>query len=139
MPRFLLCEANQDWSMALRWAMPDVASRMDVTASLDDCRAALVDSPRSVVGLEVRRESLEADVEFVTELKSQGTSVVALASRELAPAENLLREAGAVHVALSPRNLRPVARQIRRCLSQSKQSHSTLRDAIWARLPWATD
>jgi hypothetical protein len=65
--------------------------------------------------------------------------VIALAHREQAAYQWLLREAGAAHVAFSPRTWQPVARIVRRHLDAAPPAEDSERQRIWGRLPWSEE
>ncbi len=63
---------------------------------------------------------------------------VALVLRELdEDARQALREAGAIDVAGSPRDLRPVADVATRHLARAPARETTVREQIFSSLPWA--
>jgi len=59
-----------------------------------------------------------------------------VADRALQSREWLMREAGAVHFAVSPRDLALLAGVACRHLDQVPKPHRTITEQIWAGLPW---
>ena len=59
-----------------------------------------------------------------------------VAERDLAPCEWLVRESGAVHFCVSPREAGPLARLAVRHLEAAPQPERTLVQQIWDELPW---
>jgi hypothetical protein len=62
-----------------------------------------------------------------------------VAGRELAAAEWLLREAGAVHFLTSPRQLAGLMRTARRHLEAVPRPQSSPAEETWAALPWKAE
>jgi hypothetical protein len=112
--------------------------RVYETRSLEDCWREVAEHSASVVGIEVTRGNLESAVRWLARLGQAfpRARLVACADRGLEPAQWLLREAGAAHVAFSPRDVMPLVRLIRRHLDAAPAEQDTVRHRIWQRLPW---
>ena len=106
--------------------------------SLPECQRELEAALHSVVAVEVLPQNLAAVVKALSDWSRRfpHARFLALAARGLEPHELLLREAGALHVTLSPRFLAPLLRVIRRHLVHAPKEEQTLEEAIWAGLPW---
>lgn len=137
--RCIICERTARWASALRRPLQRRGVRVYETRSLEDCWQEVAAHPASVVGVEVTRANLASVVPWLTRLgpASPRARVVACVDRELISAQWLLREAGAVHVQLSPREITPLVRLIHRHLDAAPPNPDTLRQQIWQRLPWA--
>jgi hypothetical protein len=136
--RFIICEKTGQWVMALRWAAGNLPLRIYETRSLWDCRQELREFPASFLVLEATTANLEGVVQLVGEVHQNywRARAVVLAERNLSGWEALLREAGALHVAFSPRKLDSIARMAHRHLPAIVQPQVSLGDAVRSRMPW---
>jgi hypothetical protein len=94
--------------------------------------------PASFLVVELTRANAEA---LVARMASLGREfplarAAVVADRKLGWCEWTLREAGAVHFAVSPREMAPLARVAVRHLDAAPSPERTLTERIWARLPW---
>ncbi len=110
MPRaqLIVCETTSKWAVALRRHLRSVGdARVGETRYLDDCWRQATASPASLVALEATAANLEPLVISMNRYRVRLPRVraVVLADRCLAAGEWLLREAGAVHVVFSSRDL----------------------------------
>jgi hypothetical protein len=139
--RFIICEKSGQWVMALRWAAANLPLRIYETRSVSECREELQQHPGSFLVLEATTENLESVVQFLAELRHLDSRVLAVvvADRRLHRWEDLLREAGAVHVAYSPRRLDCIARMAYRHLPAIVPPDETLLDSVRSRMPWGLD
>jgi hypothetical protein len=92
----------------------------------------------ALVAVEVSPDNAEAVCRRLADLtqRPQRVYAILLADRSLQKAEWLLREAGAVQVLFSPRDvlrLRPLWERFR---VQKPSSRTTFREHVWSRLPW---
>ena len=136
--RFLMCERSGRWAVALRGVRRPDDPRMWETRSLDDCWRELEVSPRSMVAVEATLANVETLVRWMKRVESgfPRAHVIVLAQRELECGQWLLREAGARHVVFSPRDVRGVARMVRRYLAATPPDDDSTRQRIWRQLPW---
>ena len=136
--RFIICDKTGQWVMALRWAGGSLPIRIYETRSLWDCRQELLQFPASFLVLEATTANLESVVQLVGEISQnhRRARVVVLAERGLGPWEALLHEAGALHVAFSPKRLAPLVRMAYRHLPAIVQPEVSLGDAARSRMPW---
>lgn len=127
----IVCERGNSWAIALRFALQDSRLRVFETRAWADCLAAWEQSPQSVLAIELRRNNLAEVVRNLVELRrrSSHTAAVVMADHEMAECEWIVREAGAMHVARSKRNLSPLARLLVRAVDLRKSLGSEPADA----------
>jgi hypothetical protein len=136
--RLIVCERTGRWAVALRRELADAGVRVYETRHLSDCWEQLGQSPASFVVVELTaasaggllRRMLGQHREFPL------ARLAVVADRSLAAYEWLMREAGAVDFARSPRQLGPLARLACRHLAQAAAPPATFADRLWAGLPW---
>jgi hypothetical protein len=114
----IVCERGNNWAIALRFALQESRLRVFETRTWADSIAAWEQSPQSVIAVELRTNNLVEVVRNLAELRrrSSGAAAVVLAEREMAECEWIVREAGAIYVARSKRNLSPLARLLVRAV-----------------------
>jgi hypothetical protein len=138
LPRVILCERTMRWASALARHLPaDVL--LQQTRSLGECTAELAASPTSLVALEVTAANLSGVVPWLARLPARypRACVIALADRELPGAEWLLREAGALHVTVSPRELQGIAGIVKNHLARLPAPKTGVVQQLWDTLPWS--
>jgi len=137
--RVILCEKNGTWAVAFRRELASPVIRVYETRSRKQCREEVALSPASFVGLEVTAENIDAAHNFVTCLREEFpcSCVVVLGSRDSEPYEFPLREAGAIFATFSPRHLSAAVTLARRQLMTVSDTGTSLRETIFARLPWS--
>jgi hypothetical protein len=93
---------------------------------------------RVLLALEMREDNVEEILQRLAALRQNDTDAgaVVLTQRSLCDYEWLLRELGALHVALSWRNLQPLTGLVRRFLRQAATTPENPYDRAWERLPW---
>lgn len=135
--RLICCEKTGRWAVAFRRELGG-KHRVYETRSLADCLTELAASPASWVVLEATEVNVDSLAMRLTELRRRFPLARAMVcgERAVSPHEWLLREAGAVHAVFSPRDLAPSARMAVRHLAAAPEPAGTLRERIWARLPW---
>ena len=136
--RLIVCEREGRWAVALRRELPVHGVRVHETRSVAECWEMLARRPASFVVAELTRSGAEALLEQMAWLQRDfpGARVAVVAERPLASCEWLLREAGAVHFTVSPRELGPLACLAVRHLEVAPPPQWTLAERIWADLPW---
>jgi hypothetical protein len=136
--RFLICERSGRWAVALRGVGQPGDPRVWETRSPEDCWRELEASPHSIVAVEATIANVESLVRWMKRVESgfPRAHVIVLAQRGLESGQWLLREAGARHVVFSPRDLRGVARMVRRHLAAMPADDDSTRQRIWRQLPW---
>jgi ActR/RegA family two-component response regulator len=137
-PCVIVCEKSSRWAVALRWVLAGSGVRVCETRSLADCWSALESAPTSPVALELRRTNAAEIVHALQRMRARvpETAAIVLLERGLSAWEWTAREAGALHVSASPRNLDPVARLLQRLLRSAAPAETSLRETLLARLPW---
>ncbi len=138
MTRLIVCERDGSWSVALRSELGETGVRVWECRSLTEAWAALVTTPAAFVIAEATRENLESllrrMVWFSRDFPQARIAVVA--SRSMARFQWLVREAGAVHFLVSPRQLTSLAALVTRHLANVPPPPQSMIQRIWASLPW---
>ena len=137
--RLILWERTTCWAAALRRATSDQPIRLIETRTWPECLGQLAEASRSVVALELAPKRAEQVLSALEELERRYPFAVpiVLADRRMRAHGPLMREAGAMHLVSSPRKLVAVAQLILRHLDRVPEQTDNLRDAVWARMPWA--
>jgi hypothetical protein len=161
--RFIVCESGSSWAVGLRREAGAWPLRIHETRSLDECRQLLeggqsasaarwlkwrsVDEwpqllqgyPASFLVVELTRAGLEGLLGFLACIGRDypWARLAVVAPRELAAAEWLMREAGAVHFVTSPRQLAGLVCTARRHLEAVPRPRLSPAEEIWAGLPWS--
>jgi hypothetical protein len=161
--RLIVCERTGHWAAALRReleraggggpfragraaevpaASPNASlpPRIDETRSLAHAFRALAEAPASFLIVELSRGNVDALLDRMPDLARWYplARLAVLSDRRLAGWGWLLREAGAVWHASSPRRLAPLLATARRHLATAPRPRRSLRDRIWAGLPWGS-
>jgi len=136
--RVIVCERTGRWAVALRRAWPGESVQIWETRSLAECWEVLAEAPGSFIVLELDAAHVDALLQRMVGLSRDFplARVAVVADRALADWQWLLRESGAVHFTCSPRRLGPVARLARRHLGEMPSPPRTVKQEVWARLPW---
>jgi hypothetical protein len=141
MPRsgLILCERTGRWAVAFRRALGVRRTAVTETRSLAACTARLSEQPASVVAVEVTAANLERVLAAVPawQRRHPQCRFVALVAEELAAAEDLLREAGAVDVLHRAREVPQAARLVVRHMDAAPADGVPLEQAIASKLPWS--
>ena len=137
--RLIFCERTNRWAAALgRW-LSDPEIQVRQTRSLDECHEELSAAPASLVVLELAQGNLAAVLARLVDW-NRGfplARAAVVAERTWEPYEWLLREAGAVDFAASPRRLDSLAGIARRHWRRLPASATDPTERIWSSLPWA--
>jgi hypothetical protein len=136
--RWIVCERRGTWAVRMRRELPSGTLRLDETRSLAEAWQRLAQAPASFVVAELTSQNVESLSGRLVRLRwdfplAQGAVV---ASRDLAAYEPLMREAGAVMFVDSPRRLAPLVAAACRHLAAAPVFQTTLKEQIWAELPW---
>jgi hypothetical protein len=136
--RLILVEKTGSWAAAFRRQARKRDLPIVETRGTEQALRELKAFPASVVAVEVTRDIAG---QAASVWSAQGRPFpkfqwLALLTGELSDLEALLREAGAVHVVHSPRELTGPVRLIRRHLARAPRPEMTLEESIFARLPW---
>jgi hypothetical protein len=133
--RLIVCEKTAFWADALR-RETDLA--VHETRSLAECWRELSDWPNSLLVLELTGGNGEMLISRLSDLGREfsGAAAVVVTERRWHGYEWIVREAGAVHFAVSPRCMGLVARLARRHLAAVPEKEMSPVQKIWASLPW---
>jgi hypothetical protein len=136
--RVIVCEKGNSWAVALRWALAGSGLRVHETRDWIGGCQAIDPGALNLLALELREDNLEHVYQGVVEVRQQfpNAAVIVLMDRALRDHEWDLRELGALHVAISQRNLDPVARLVQRFVKQSPDLQQDPDEFAWNRLPW---
>lgn len=136
--RIVVFETTGKWAAALRRIAPKLISSIRETRGWTECRAELRDGPHSALIVELTAENLERTVDRLAELQSSFRHVrpMIVGDRKLRSLEWLMRDRGAVDVAFDVQRLRATARLLQRHLAAAPRPELTMRQSIYARLPW---
>jgi len=112
--------------------------RLHVTKDLNDCWRALADSPASFVALELNSQNLELIVARLQDLRCRFplARATVMCDRSMTSCQWLAREAGAVHVADSTRDMSTIIRLATRHFAQLNRPEVGIRQSVWDRLAW---
>ena len=136
-PRLIVCERAGTWAAHLRTHLPrEMPLRQ--TRSLDECCEELVRAPGRLLVLEVSEINLQNVLELAADLGRRFPHArwAGVAKRGYESYDGLLREAGAVHFATSPRTADVLARLAVRHAARVPQPKLSLAARIWESLPW---
>jgi hypothetical protein len=138
--QLIVCERTGVWAAALARLLPSPAS-IRQTRCLADSWQAFEEMPAGILGLEVTESNLRSSVALLAGLGRQYPLARAFAMTRWASEDEqwLLREAGAVDVAASMRQLHRIARIVQRHLDSVPTEDSSLPEAVWAKLPWGAN
>jgi hypothetical protein len=139
--KFIVCEPGSSWAVGLRREAGTWPIRIHETRSLDECRRLLDEHPASFLVIQLTRAGLEELLGFLARIGRDypWARLAVVAGRELAAAEWLLREAGAVHFVTSPRQLAGLIRTARRHCEAIPRPRLSPVEEIWAALPWKAE
>ncbi len=139
--KFIVCEPGLSWAVGLRREAGTWPIRIHETRSLEQCRQLLDEHPASFLVIQLTRAGLEGLLGFLARIRGDypWARLAVVSGRELAAAERLLREAGAVHFLTSPRQLAGLIRTARRHLEAVPQPQLSPAEEIWAALPWKAE
>jgi len=136
---WIVCERTGRWAAALRRELEADASELYETRLPEELSAAIEATKQAtVVVVELRRDGLGPLLDALVLAERRGTRVlpVAVANADLAGVEGVAREAGAVHFVTSPRQCHELVELGRRHQRRVPAPVQTLRERVWARLPW---
>ena len=133
----IVCERRGTWATALSRRLHD-AAELRQTRGLDECIRDLDAAPASLLVLELARENLAGVVRLLGQLERRYpmARAIVVAPRELESYEVLMREAGAVHFATSPRDCRGLAEIANRHIPMVAVREPQLAAGLWEALPW---
>jgi hypothetical protein len=142
--QFIVCEQTGDWTPALRRWLP--ATSVFETRILFEIWDRLELDPTSVVGIEFAADKADAILAAIVRINRNFplSRCVVLMSRALHAWEQVVREAGAIHVVRSPRDLKEVGQLVERHVHNlppagpmSDKMPDSLEERILSTLPWS--
>jgi len=133
----IICERTGTWAAALRRALADRV-KLRETRSLEACESELSTAPQSILALELNATNVERVLDLLARLAWQAPQAraIVLADRRWRAYEWLLREAGAVHVVTSRRDLGSVADLVAAHVARLPVRPASVTQRIWDALPW---
>lgn len=136
--RLIVCEKTNHWAVALRGVLWGSGIRVYETRHWAECWQELASTPATLLALELRSTNLEETVRGLAESRRcyPRSGAVVLTRREMRDCEWVLREAGALAVVFSPRDLPPLVRLAKYFCKQPSASSASFRDWVWDRIPW---
>jgi len=136
--KFLVCEESNRWTVALRWGFAQDHPQLVVSKNLDDCWQDLDLAPASFLALELNESNLESIVERLQDVRNRFpfARAAVMCDRSFASCQWLVREAGAVHVAVSTRDISTMSRLADRHFALVLRPAVGIRQSVWNRLPW---
>jgi len=136
--QWAVCERSGAWAIALRREAAPLDLHLYETRSLADGWAVLEQAPASFLVAELTLANADALLARMAGLERQfpRARVAVVAERSLAEYEWLLREAGAVWFATSPRELKPMIALVQRHMQLTPLPARDLTQQVWDSLPW---
>ncbi len=134
----IVCESANQWTVAFRSVLQQTGISVVHVETQEEMLRRVGGTIAPVVAVEVLPENMEATLGHVTRLRKDSTAcgVIILQDERWRATEALWREAGAMHVVSTPRNLVPTARLIQRYLTMLEIPPVSFRDTVLRRLPW---
>ena len=138
--RLIICEKSGQWAAAFRRAATSCELPISETRGLQQVERELADKPASIAAIEVNAATAAKVAIQISawQTKYPAARFLLLADRELEAIEVELREAAAVHVIYSTRDLAGPLRIVRRHLARAPQPPLSLEETILAALPWSS-
>jgi hypothetical protein len=141
-PSVIVCERSGIWATSLaRHLGPEI--RLRQTRGLEECVRQLAAAPASLLALEVSRGNLPGGLALLVDVgrRFPASRSIVLAERGCERYEWLLREAGAVHFSVSPRESESLARLAVRhfglaTVPLADECRGDVTSQIWDALPW---
>jgi hypothetical protein len=136
--RLIVCEKSPHWAVSLRNQLGERLPQVAETRSLASAASALAESPDSLVLLQISEANLTPAIEWLDQIGRQfpHARVAVALLPEMAQAECLLREAGAIEVYFGTHQAASAGRLARRHLALGTPEQLSLRQSIMSRMPW---
>lgn len=137
-PRWIIYERQPQWAPLLRRATRDAAPLIQ-TGSLDQCWDELRQRPGSAVLLQATRGNWLRVALGVCQARDADPTALLLAAVTELPRElrRALREAGLVYELVTPLDVPPAWRIVRRHFDRCPPLTLSLEQKIWNNLPWS--
>ena len=142
----IFCERSSQWAAAWRIAWrrrtSGGESRAEVctieTRSTAECLQAVQSAPGAFVLLELTAANCDRALDLLFELATQWreVAVAVAAERSLEACQWLVRESGAIHFLVSPRELPALVGMVERFAERLPQREAEFEASVWASLPW---
>lgn len=146
----IFCERRGEWAAAwriawrrqLRGAESRAEIRVRETRSPAECLETIEAAPAAFVVLELTAMDCDRTLDLLFEISTRyrSAAVAVAAERSMKDYQWLVREIGAVHFLVSPRELPTlagmVARFFERSASRLPRREQEFEDRVWASLPW---
>lgn len=134
----IVCERTGRWAVAFRRALGKREIAILESRSLSACESPLAENPAAIVAVEATASNLEAVLVALPKWQRRFADcrIIVLAAAELAAAEHLLREAGAMSVLYSTRHVPAAANLVVRHGARCPATEQPLESLIQNRLPW---
>ena len=134
----IVCERTGRWAVAFRRALAERGTALVESRSLQECETRLTENPAAIVAIEMTARNLESVLLALPKWQRHFADCrfVVLSAAELAAAEHLLREAGAISVLYSTRHVPAAAKLVSRHGARSPATEQPLESLIQERLPW---
>jgi len=137
----IVCERTSHWASVWRQALEAAGVTFSLinTRNLSACEAALREAPASLVAIELTPSSIVGLGHFAAEVMRCHPLArwVAMAERGLVDCQWTVREMGAVSFAFSVSELPRLTGLVQRHSKRLPEPRRSIRDRMWARLPWA--
>ena len=135
--QLIVCESSGSWAVGLRRVLRRDRWRVIETRSVDDCWQQLAREPTSIIAWEGTLDGAETVAEqLIEQSRSFPRSPGIVVCRGRATHDEWLwREAGAVHVVRSPRELPSILGMARRHGIRFPAQQRSLEETIWRQLP----
>lgn len=132
----LICEKSGRWAERLETSLLDRVFECSHSRSLAQCEDQLRQRPHSFMVLEVTSLNLDGAVHCLAQWSRRFPNApkAVVGDRSMQPAEALIREAGAIHTAFSPRNCTPLSKLIARHLENFAAPPRSLQEEFFARI-----
>jgi hypothetical protein len=134
----IVCESDGHWAVAMRREAGTTRLPLRETRSLAQSWELLARHAASLVVVELTRANLEGLLARLAWLRRDypRARLAVVMDRRLAGAADLVREAGAVHVVMSPRRVKPLVYLARRHVEASPRQRRSVAVEVWEELPW---
>ena len=135
----IVCETDGHWAVAMRREAGNGQPPLRETRSLAECWELLERHAASFAVVEMTRANLDGLLTRLAGLRSRfpRARLAVVADRRLAAAQWLVREAGAVHVVTSPRQVKPLVSMAYRHVVAAASPRRGLAEETWKCLPWS--
>ncbi len=137
MPHVIVCERTGTWAAAIRRQLP-LDIRMRQTRGLAECVAELAEAPMSLLVLELTAQNLAGVLEVLGRLPGRFplAQAIVVSDSRLKHSEWLVREAGAIYIAPSSRELAGLEETVRNHLRCVPATRAGFAAEVWDALPW---